>query len=271
MSESQDPHAEHDAWSAGRSYDEYMGRWSRAIATLFVDRLGVSPGLDWIDVGCGTGALTATVLERCAPRSVLGVDPSDGFVGHARDTFSDARARFEVGTGDALPGHDRSADVVASALAYNFMPDRQAALDEFRRVARPDATIAFYVWDYPGGGVGFIDAFWKAAIELDPAAATHDESTRFPFCVVDELHREVSAAGYQHVSVEAIEVSTPFDDFAAFWHPFTLGAGPAPGYLASLPADSQRALRLRLNDQLGNTQIDLVARAWAVMARPGWC
>jgi hypothetical protein len=44
------------------------------------------------------------------------------------------------------------------------MLDRPAALREFRRVARPDAVIAFYVWDYPGGGVGFIDSFWKEAV-----------------------------------------------------------------------------------------------------------
>jgi SAM-dependent methyltransferase len=209
------------------------------------------------------------VLERGDPRSVVAVDPSAGFVEHAAQAIADRRARFEVGTGDGLPCADQSVDAVISALAYNFMPDRAAALTEFRRVARPDATIAFYVWDYPGGGVGFIDTFWKAAIDLDPAAAPLDESTRFPFCTRDELRREASAAGYRDVSVEPMEVATPFADFAAFRHPFTLGAGPAPGYLASLPDGSQQALWQRLNDQLGDTRTDLTARAWAVKARPG--
>lgn len=258
---------QHDAWSAGSSYDEYMGRWSRRVAESFVDQLSVEPGRDWVDVGCGTGALTAAVLERCEPGSVLGVDPSDTFVRHASEHVDDQRARFEVGTGDGLPCDDRSVDGVVSGLAYNFMPDRAAALQEFKRIARPDAELALYVWDYPGGGLEFIDVFWKAAAALDPAAAALDEATRFPFCTAERLGDEVALAGYLDVEVEAVTVPTTFADFDAFWHPFTLGAGPAPGYLASLPAEAQHVLRQRLNDQLGDGAVALTARAWAVKGR----
>lgn len=198
---------------------------------------------------------------------MLGVDPSDGFVRHAAEAITDRRARFEVGTGDGLPCGDRSIDVVTSGLAYNFIPDRAAALEEFERVARPDATISFYVLGYPNGGVGLIDALWKAAIELDPAAAALDESTRFPFCTPDALAEQVTAIGDSGVIVEAIEVPTPFVDFVAFRHPFTLGAGSAPGYLGSQPGEAQQASRQRFNDQFGDTQIDLTQRARAVKGR----
>lgn len=260
---------QHDAWSAGRSYDEYMGRWSRDVAAVFVDRLALAGGLEWVDVGCGTGALTATVLDRCDPASVLGVDPSADFVRHAASTVADDRAQFEVGSGQQLPCPDHAADAVISGLAYNFMPDRPAALAEFLRVCRPAGTVAFYVWDYPGGGVAFIDAFWKAATTIDPGVAALDEAERFQFCTADRLREEAVAAGCGDVSVEAVEVPTPFADFESFWYPFTLGAGPAPGYLASLDPDGQLALRERLRIVLGvDGPAELTARAWAARAHP---
>ena len=95
--------SDHDAWTAGQSYEQYMGRWSREIASRFVEWLDQPPVLDWLDIGCGTGALSATILERCQPRSVLGVDPSEGFLAHARAANPDERARFEVADASALP------------------------------------------------------------------------------------------------------------------------------------------------------------------------
>lgn len=256
----------HDAWSAARSYEEYMGRWSRALADRFVGWLGAQPGLDWVDVGCGTGALTAAVLDRCEPRSIVGVDPSDGFVGHARQSVVAPEVVFAVGPADRLPVDRASIDVVASALAYNFVPDRPAALSEFRRALRPGGHVALYVWDYPSGGLGFVDAFWKAAAESDGAAAGFDEAGRFSFCTDCGLAGELLCAGFGDVRVEAIDIPTPFADFDSFWHPFTLGAGPAPGYLAGLDAAARRRLRDRLRERLGAGPIELSARAWAVRA-----
>lgn len=256
----------HDAWTAGRSYDEYMGRWSRAVAREFLGWLDVPERLDWLDVGCGTGALTSTVLAARAPASIVGVDPSVGFVEHARSVVTDVRARFEVGTADELPLEPDSIDVVTSALAYNFVPDRPAALAELRRVTRSGGTISLYVWDYPNGGVGFIDAFWKAAAALDPSAVALDEAGRFPFCTADALTAELEAAGGHDVTIVPIEVPTVFVDFESFWHPFTLGAGPAPGYLAELDDLGHDALRGQLRGELGDGPIELTARAWAVRA-----
>ena len=261
--------ARHDAWSAGASYEFYMGRWSREIARQFVGWLAEPSDLDWVDVGCGTGALSATILEHCSPRTVLGLDPAEGFVEHARATVGDPRARFEVGGADALPCADASAHVVTSALAYNFFPDRPVALAEMRRAATPGGTVAVYVWDYPGGGMAFISAFWKAAAALDAKAEALAEDRRFPFCTRDTLLAEVSAAGLVDTGVDGIEVPTLFEDFEAFWHPFTLGAGPAPGYCSSLAEDERLALKQRLAEDLGGNigPIELPARAWAIRGR----
>jgi SAM-dependent methyltransferase len=257
-----------DAWGAGDQYERYMGRWSRAIARKFLQWLDQSAGLDWLDVGCGTGALTSTILERCAPASVTGVDPSEGFVEHARRSLADPRVRFEVGSATELPCETGSVDVVTSALAYNFFPDRPAALAEMQRVTRPGGTVSFYVWDYPGGGIGFMRAFWQAAVALDPGAATQVESARFPFCTAESLLAEAVAAGLATAEVAPIEVTSRFEDFEDYWQPFTLGTGPAPSYCASLSEPARQELRARLEATLGGGgAIEFPARAWTIRAR----
>ena len=258
----------HDRWGAGKSYEDYMGRWSRAIAREFVAWLDAPGDRDWLDVGCGTGALSATILEGCAPRSLLGVDPSDPFIEHARKTNSVANARFVVGGASALPAPDASVDVVTSALAYNFFPDRPAALREMQRVVRPGGLVAVYVWDYPGGGMGFQDAFWAAAVATDPGAAAQNESSRFAFCTGEGLLAEFVASGLADVEVRAIEETARFANFEDFWHPFTLAVGPAPAYCMSLDEGARQALRHTLEARLGNAgPIEFPARAWAARAR----
>lgn len=260
----------HDAWAAGDSYDAYMGRWSRAVAPIFLDWLAAPEGEDWLEVGCGTGALSATILERCGPRSLLGIDASAGFVASARRNVPDVRASFEAGDAQALSLMAASRDVAVSALVLNFVPDRARALAEMRRVLRPRGRIGFYVWDYPGGGVGFMHAFWHAAAALDPAAADLTEDRRFPFCTRDALMALAQSAGLEGVEARAIEIPTVFRDFDDFWRPFTLGAGPAPGYCASLAPAQREALRARLDRDLpraADASIPLTARAWAVKGR----
>ena len=163
--------AKFDAWSQGQSYEHYMGRWSQRIAAAFLAWLRPATDRQWLEIGCGTGALTSAILAAAAPCSIIATDASKDFVEHARAAVPDERVRYLVADALSLPSQDHSIDIVASALVLNFIADRPAALAEMRRVLRPDGQIAFYVWDYPGGGVGFIDAFWKAAAEIDPEAA----------------------------------------------------------------------------------------------------
>jgi SAM-dependent methyltransferase len=259
----------HDAWQAGDSYDAYMGRWSRQVAPRFLDWLAPAPGLDWLEVGCGTGALSAAILARCDPASLVAIDPSEGFVASARANVPDARATFRVGDAQDLDAADASKDVVASALVLNFVPDRAKALAEMKRVARPGGTVAFYVWDYPGGGVEFMRAFWTAATALDPDARDLTEDRRFPFCTPEGLAALARSAGLGAVVCEPIEAPTVFRDFDDLWRPFTLGAGPAPGYCAKLPPEARERLRVRLRDSLphqADGTIPLKVRAWAVRA-----
>ncbi len=257
-----------DAWSAGQSYEHYMGRWSRKLAVEYLDWLNPPAGADWLEIGCGTGALTSEVLAHCAPASILATDPSVDFIAYAKNETLDPRARFATATAQDLPVADASVDVVASALVMNFVPDKVAALVEMQRVLRPGGLLSFYVWDYPGGGIGFIDAFWKAAVQLDPAAAELDEGRRFPFCSVEGLSLLCGEAKLEAVDVAGIEIMCEFPDFEAFWHPFTLGAGPAPGYCMNLDEDKRAGLKSLLAETVGQrSPVRLPARAWAVTAR----
>jgi SAM-dependent methyltransferase len=261
--------ARHDGWLAGDSYEAYMGRWSRKVAPRFLDCLGVPSGCDWLDVGCGTGAISEAVLAQCEPRSLMSIDASEPFIAAARARLPDARATFRVGDAQALPAEDGSRDVVVSALVLNFVPDRVKALTEARRVSRRGGVIGFYVWDYPGGGVEFLRAFWTAAVALNPAAAELSEDRRFPFCAPDDLARLASDAGLRGIKVWAIEVPTVFRDFDDLWQPFTLGTGPAPSYCLALAPEARQQLREKLREQLaqsGDSPITLTARAWALKA-----
>ena len=172
----------HDAWQAGDSYELYMGRWSRRIAPGFLDWLDPDSRLDWLEVGCGTGALSAAILAKCNPKSLISIDPSEGFLAKARASVTDARVAFQLGDAQALTVPSGSRDMIVSALVLNFVPDRAKALAEMKRAGRSGATVAFYVWDYPGGGVEFMRAFWTAATALDPSAVELTEDRRFPFC-----------------------------------------------------------------------------------------
>lgn len=261
----------YDAWAAGNNYDLYMGRWSRQIAPKFLDWLQPHEDIDWLEVGCGTGALSGEIVSRCNPRTLSAIDSSEGFLAQARQNIPDERVAFQVGDAQKLDVQSESRDIVVSALVLNFVSDRQKALAEMKRVARPGGTIAFYVWDYPGGGVEFMRAFWTAATSLDPAALDLTEDKRFPFCTPEALTKSARSAGLTNVEWAALEAPSTFQDFEDYWHPFTLGAGPAPGYCANLAPDARQRLEQKLRDSLpysADKSIPMKLRAWAVKAKP---
>jgi ubiquinone/menaquinone biosynthesis C-methylase UbiE len=131
---------QHDVWASGDAYEPFVGRWSRRAAREFIAWLALAANSRWLDVGCGTGALTQTILTTADPCEVLGVDPSEGFVAYARDHTQDSRAKFEVGNAQALPAASSSFDVAVAGLVLNFVPDPVRATAEMRRAVRVGGT-----------------------------------------------------------------------------------------------------------------------------------
>ena len=255
-----------DRWSSGDAYEPYVGRWSRLIARAFLDWLAISPGAGWSDIGCGTGALSQAILERGAPRQVVGIDPSDDYLQHARARLTDPRTSFRLGDAQNLPAADAEFDAVVSGLVLNFVPDARRAVSEMRRITRPGGTVAAYVWDY-AGRMECMRYFWDAAVALDPGAVELDEGRRFPLATPTALADLFTAAGCRAVASRAVDVPTVFEDFQDYWSPFLGGQGPAPGYCMALPEERRAALRERLEARLPlqpDGRIHLTARAWAV-------
>ncbi|MFI5713947.1 class I SAM-dependent methyltransferase [Kribbella sp. NPDC051620] len=251
-------------WSQGEIYESYVGRWSRLVAKEFVAWLDQPAGLRWLDVGCGTGALTSAVLAQAEPSAVVGVDQSEGFVGYARGAVADERARFQV-----LPAEELCAeavggavDVVVGGLVLNFIPERVEALRRMRELGR---TVAFYVWDY-AEGMQLMKYFWDAAGDVVPEDRERDEGRAFPFCNPAGLEGLFTEAGFRDIATRGIVVPTVFESFDAYWTPFLGGQGVAPAYLRSLEPDAQAAVRDLVESRLPTNpdgSIELTARAWS--------
>jgi SAM-dependent methyltransferase len=256
----------YDNWGIGSPYERYVGRWSRVVARQFLAWLAVPAGSHWIDVGCGTGALTQMILGLAAPEAITSVDQSLGFARYARQQTPSSRAAFAVADAQRLPFPSALAEAVVSGLVLNFVPDADAAVREMVRVARPGGVISAYVWDY-AGEMQFMRFFWDAAVALDPAIAALDEGSRFPLCNPESLAAAFEGAGLDAVTVRPIDIPTVFQDFDDYWTPFLGGQGSAPGYCMSLSEDDRSRLREHIRAALPfapDGSIHLVARAWAV-------
>ena len=243
-----------------------MGRWSRRIAREFIGWLNPPAAWDWLEVGCGTGALTQAICANAHPAAVAACDPSPEFVAYARRSLSHPAAAFLVAGADELPHREGGFDAVVSGLVLNFITAPAEAIRSMRDRLRPGGTLATYVWDY-AEGMQFLRIFWETAAELDSRAAELDEGKRFPLCRRDALVELLEGEQLESVAATALEIDTPFPDFDSYWAPFLGGTGPAPAYVSSLSAPARAELKLRLRQRLtqeAGAPIQLTARAWAV-------
>ena len=255
-----------DKWAAGATYEEFMGRWSRLLAPRFVSWLSVRPSANWLDVGCGTGALAGAICSGADPASVVACDPSEPFIEYARRRHMDPRVSFVVGGVGQLPTRPGGFDSVTSLLALNFFPKPEGAVQEMRRISAVNGLVSACVWDY-AGRMEFLRRFWDSVGAVDPSAAELDEGRRFPICRPDALESLFRAAGVAEVVCDSIEIPTRFSTFAEFWKPLLGGTGPAPSYVASLGSQHREALATQLEHSLPREPdgvISLVARAWVV-------
>jgi SAM-dependent methyltransferase len=242
-------------FSESDGYERFMGRWSRRLAPLFVTFAGVTEGDRVLDVGSGTGALSAAAAAVESVR-VTGIEPSPAYVRYAQEH---ADGEFVVGDALTLPFPDGAFDRTLSMLVLNFVPEAGAALQQMIRVTRPAGVVAAAVWDYRDG-MQMLRRFWEAAVALDPDAAPRDER-QMPLCTRGELAELWRTQGLQAVDEQPLTIEMAFASFDDYWQPFLCGQGPAGAYVSSLPESARRALESRLRADVDLTQR---ARAWAV-------
>jgi len=257
-----------DGWLTGDAYEAYMGRWSRPLARIFVEWLNPKPASHWLDVGCGTGALTCAICDHGEPAAVVACDRATPFVEYARAHVPDTRVSFIPAGAEDLPRRDGGFDAIVSGLVLNFLPDVGEALASMRERLRPGGLVGAYVWDY-ADGMEFLRCFWDEAASLDPGAVSLDEGGRFPLCRPAALASLLREAGFVQVETRSLEIPMAFARFDDYWTPFLRGTGPAPSYVASLEPPSRESLRARLERRLpagADGMIHLRARAWAVRA-----
>jgi SAM-dependent methyltransferase len=243
------------------AYDRFMGRYSRPLAPQLADLARVRAGQRALDVGCGPGALTSELVDRLGAGAVTAVDPSESFVAAARRRHHGVDVA--VAAAEDLPFGDGAFDVALAQLVVPFMREPVAGLAEMRRVTRSGGVVAACVWDHAGGR-GPLSAFWQAVGELDPGA--RDESAQ-PGAREGQLAELFQAAGFDDVEEGALTVRLAHASFEEWWEPFTLGVGPAGGYVAGLDAVAGAEVRERCRLLLGDAPLTLTARAWAVHGR----
>jgi SAM-dependent methyltransferase len=243
------------------AYETYMGRWSRPLAAAFAARAGIQRGDRVLDIGCGTGALTAELARIVGADAVSAVDPSEPFVAACAAAVPGADAR--VGQAETLPFATESFDASLSQLVVNFFADPGAALAEMARVTRPGGTIAACTWDYHDG-MTMLRVFWDAAVAVDPAAP--HEGSVMPFCTTAELEHLWRESGLGAVESDELLVTREYASFDGFWVPFTYGVGPGGSYCVSLDDEHREAVRRECFDRLGRPAgpVSMTARAWFV-------
>ena len=253
----------------GEAYERMMGRWSRNAGSIFLDWLSLPAGLRWVDVGCGTGAFTQLLLDRCAPREVHAIDPSADQIAFARTTPAGRTVNFQVGDAQSLPFGSGEFDAGGMALVITFIPDPARALAEMKRVVKPGGTIATYVWDFLNGGSP--QQPLREAIETTGVTVAHlpghENSTR------EALDRLFNAASLDHVATCMIEIEVSYPDFDAYWESQTALANTTVQYLRKMTAADVERVKTYLREYLPKDQsgrIAYTARASAAKGRvPG--
>jgi SAM-dependent methyltransferase len=242
---------------AADSYDRFMGRYSVPLAPEFADLAGVVAGQRVLDVGCGPGALTTELVGRLGPDNVAAVDPSEPFVTAARERHPGVSV--ERASAESLPFRDDVFDAALAQLVVHFMTDPVAGLEEMARVTRKDGVVAASVWDH-GGGKGPLSPYWNAVRELDPDV---EGESNLAGARQGHLTELFEAAGLREIEETDLTVRLEHPTFEDWWEPFTLGVGPAGGYVASLDPDRQAELRERCREKFPDPPFVLTSRAWA--------
>ncbi len=242
------------------AYGRFMGRYSEPLAERFVELVEVRSGQRALDVGCGPGTLIASLVARLGADAVVAVDPSTTFVAAARHRFPDVDVRSAAA--EELPFGDGSFDLALAQLVVHFMRDPVAGIAEMARVTRPGGTVAASVWDHAGDG-GPLSLFWRAVHDLDPSVGGEAPLAGSREGHLAELFGQ---AGLDDVRSTELTVDVRHASFEEWWEPYSLGVGPAGGYVAGLDGTQRRAVQDLCRARLPEPPFTVTAKAWVALA-----
>jgi SAM-dependent methyltransferase len=249
----------------GAAYERYMGRWSQLAGGAFLDWIASPSGLQWLDVGCGNGAFTEMLVERCAPSSVHGIDPSEGQLAYARTRPASRIAEFRQGDAMALPFADDSFDAAVMPLVIFFVADPPKGVAEMARVVRPGGLVTAYAWDLAGGGF----PYHGLQEEIRALGGTVPLPPRPDASRLDAMYGLWTDAGLTDVETRAITVERSFDHLDDYWTTI-LGGPSVRAALASMTPEQIAVLEKRMRARLAADtvgRITYTARANAVKGR----
>jgi SAM-dependent methyltransferase len=233
---------------------------------LFVEFVGVRDGEKVLDVGCGTGSLSATLAKVTGASKIVGIDPSAGFIQAARSQITDPRVTIELGDAQNLPYSDGSFDRCMALLIVNFIPDAPRAANEMRRVTKSGGVVATTMWD--GSRANELNGcLWEAAIAIDPAVKRPSER-RGSYNSAEALSDLWRGAGLTEIEITDLTIACQFSSFGELWQRYLTGEGPPGAYMAGLSADRREALRKAMRQNVlgdgADGPLTLQAKAWAV-------
>lgn len=249
----------------GAAYERMMGVWSRFAGEIFLDWLAPSPGLRWIDVGCGTGAFAELLVERCAPAEVQGIDPSEGQLVFARTRPAARVAEFRVGDARALPFPSDRFDAAVMALVLVFVPEPAKGVAEMARVVRPGGMIATYMWDMLGGGFPLDPML----VEMRAMGLAPPRPPRMEASGLEAMRELWIGAGLVDVETREIVVQRTYADFDELW--MINGKSPSMSpVIAAMTSGDLETLKSRVRARLPEDaagRITYSSRAHAVKGR----
>jgi SAM-dependent methyltransferase len=242
------------------AYEQAMGRLSRVAGEIFLNWLSLPDGLQWLDVGCGTGSFTELLLDRNAPSTISAIDPSEEQIAFAKGKPGASRVNYRQGDAISLPFSDDEFDVAVMALVIQYIPDRTRAMSEITRVVRQGGTVAAYVW--PGQTEGHPLQPLSEAVRSIGVGQSRRPGNQIR--TIEALIELFDASGLEDIESSSIEIQLKFEDFDDYW-----SAQAAETVWDMTDADVERVkalLRERLpSDE--NGQISYAARANAVRGR----
>jgi SAM-dependent methyltransferase len=229
----------------GATYELYMGKWSQLVGEIFLDWLAPKPGLRWLDVGCGNGAFTEMLVERCTPVSVQGIDPSEEQLAFARTRPTSRIAQYQQGDAMALPFPDDTFDAAVMPLVIFFVPEPATGVAEMARAVSSCGLVTAYAWDMPGGGFPYetLNSELREMGFVVPLPPNPDASS------IVALHDLWTGAGLEFIETRTITVQRTFANFDDYWT--TILGGPNVGpILKALTSEEEAILKARLHKRL---------------------